>query len=81
MVDPTGLRCDVIGTSFRSWAQAQGRFCDSPPGMCMGNQLGTLRREDEQRLARGHAPKYLVSFSSWQFYAQIANAYLLNYAR
>lgn len=60
MVDTSGGRCDVVGTSFRAWAHAQGQFCHSPHGKCMGNQLATLRNEDKQRIAKHEQPKYLI---------------------
>lgn len=61
MTDFSGIRCDVIGTSLRKWGDLDGQFCTRRPGACMGNQLGPLRREDEDRIRRGIPPKYFVT--------------------
>eukprot|EP00922_Rhytidocystis_sp_ex-Travisia-forbesii_P033264 GHVS01049438.1.p1 GENE.GHVS01049438.1~~GHVS01049438.1.p1 ORF type:complete len:452 (-),score=54.67 GHVS01049438.1:1222-2496(-) len=42
-VDLTGLTCNKVGTSTRTWGDMNGQFCSYRPGSCMGNQIGSFR--------------------------------------
>ena len=55
-----GHECDKIGVGFTPFRYQEER-CGRRVGSCLGNQVDDFLREDEERVAAGQTPKYLIT--------------------
>jgi len=57
--DLTGRTCNKVGVGYYAF-RYEGDRCRKPAGSCLRNQPSDLRNEDEERIAQGKAPNYLL---------------------
>ncbi|KAH7825618.1 putative Hapless 2 - Hap2/GCS1 [Monocercomonoides exilis] len=66
-VDSTGTQCNKIGTSYEAFWQ-QGNRCEAQMGNCLNNQIEEFINGDQNRIAKGEKPLYLLNrFEGWDF--------------